>query len=897
MSEANYIEKTQLPIELDYKSLQEKSLAYIQDHSTTAWSNLNPSDPGITILEQLCYAFTELGYCNDFPIQDILTNRDNKLQVKNQFYLPKDILTIAPITVQDYNKYLIDRVQGLKNVVTNPLKTALFQVKGAYRSYILLDNYTLSKESKDAICTAAFYELNNVRNFGEYFLTPTYLVQDVFDVDGDLEIKSGYILSDVLKNIQYQINNYVFPDATQTGYDNLKHKGLSTNEIFNGPILKNGWIPDYSIKSKKDTIKNFEITQVIESVPGVRSMTNLSFCSKEVGKKNEIKSKQGHVIFLSILRPVKDQLINVIHNGKLKKIDINLQYIEDLIQMQLPKNQADSVAAVKMIPDVPKGDFRDVESYYSIQNTFPQSYGLGMNDQKSNASEFQIAQSRQLKGYLTLYDQVLINQFSQLANLEKLFSFKNSITGTPFDTNKFYDKQTQSEKTHQEFPAPFQSFSPTYFYESLYTSSPDIEKLLKNHNTYRYSPGLKTPKELDNLNWIKYKGSPYNSYIWGLMQYMEDEELNLERRNDILNHLLARHGESPLLIDTIINNPVYSGNLEKDRVIIKSLYLQNLQTLSYYKNKAYNYLGANELKTDLEDIYQLLLYKLQELNVYNDTYKLLEPIITKDLEAAANILLDEYTHASQSDFIFDVDRIDEREKVTSIDIINYSTLELKLSLLFGLNEYYKNNIVDYSQYQSTEKDSEGKGIYQIKRDLLWMITRRKGLLLIETNLLINHASFQLDDGDSYLINKPKCPDNFNYEDLLDSFQNLGKESKRCNINAQWYDNSKRSLNSAILKHTIILVFPVFLETDEFKTRLDFFLRSELPPQITYKYLFISENDLKTIIPIYSGWHNSLIHKSQDSGNVIEEIVFNARRETSWNLLFELEKIDKNQKKL
>jgi len=67
MSNSNhYIIDTPLPLNRDFNGLKNEGLAFIQEHIGHEWTNLNPSDPGITILEQLCYALTELGYCNDF---------------------------------------------------------------------------------------------------------------------------------------------------------------------------------------------------------------------------------------------------------------------------------------------------------------------------------------------------------------------------------------------------------------------------------------------------------------------------------------------------------------------------------------------------------------------------------------------------------------------------------------------------------------------------------------------------------------------------------------------------------------------------------------------------------------------------------------------------------------
>ena len=41
--------------------------------------------------------------------------------------------------------------------------------------------------------------------------------------------------------------------------------------------------------------------------------------------------------------------------------------------------------------------------------------------------------------------------------------------------------------------------------------------------------------------------------MWGLKNFIEDDEVSLSRRNEMLNHLLARHGESPIMIDAIIS--------------------------------------------------------------------------------------------------------------------------------------------------------------------------------------------------------------------------------------------------------------------------------------------------------------------------------------------------------
>ena len=53
--------KPDLPIELNWQALREEGLRHIRAMSGELWTDHNLHDPGITILELLCYALTDLG--------------------------------------------------------------------------------------------------------------------------------------------------------------------------------------------------------------------------------------------------------------------------------------------------------------------------------------------------------------------------------------------------------------------------------------------------------------------------------------------------------------------------------------------------------------------------------------------------------------------------------------------------------------------------------------------------------------------------------------------------------------------------------------------------------------------------------------------------------------------
>lgn len=100
----------------DYAFLRAKGLEHIQRLGSRLWTDYNIHDPGITFLELLCYALTDLGYRTGFGMADLLAAPPGKTaDPKRQgFHTAREILTMNPLTVRDFRKLLID-IDGVKN--------------------------------------------------------------------------------------------------------------------------------------------------------------------------------------------------------------------------------------------------------------------------------------------------------------------------------------------------------------------------------------------------------------------------------------------------------------------------------------------------------------------------------------------------------------------------------------------------------------------------------------------------------------------------------------------------------------------------------------------------------------------------------------------------------------
>ncbi|TND08167.1 MAG: hypothetical protein FD123_2561 [Bacteroidetes bacterium] len=108
MAESITISPNDPPLKsMDYALLRELGLQHIQGLSGKIWSDNNAHDPGITILEVLAYAVTDLGYRTNYDIKDILTPDPLTTDIRN-FFTAAQIMPNAPVTFNDYRKLMMD---------------------------------------------------------------------------------------------------------------------------------------------------------------------------------------------------------------------------------------------------------------------------------------------------------------------------------------------------------------------------------------------------------------------------------------------------------------------------------------------------------------------------------------------------------------------------------------------------------------------------------------------------------------------------------------------------------------------------------------------------------------------------------------------------------------------
>jgi hypothetical protein len=146
---------------------------------------------------------------------------------------------------------------------------------------------------------------------------------------------------------------------------------------------------------------------------------------------------------------------------------------------------------------VKRGDQLPIDEYTPMQEELPATYGVGHAVLPDSAGIARLAGVRQLQGYLLLFEQILADVTTQLVNVNRFFS-GNASEDTTYFTRPPFDL-------------------------------PGVPSLLR-----RFTPGG---------NWAAFIGDPNNPVASALHAAAEDRTEVLDRRNRMLDHLLARQGE------------------------------------------------------------------------------------------------------------------------------------------------------------------------------------------------------------------------------------------------------------------------------------------------------------------------------------------------------------------
>ncbi len=250
-------------------------------------------------------------------------------------------------------------------------------------------------------------------------------------VCGDIEIERTANPTEVLVEILFRISEHLSPSVQRYSLDELMKQGLPVESIFEGPVLKHGFIPDEELESAsiKQEIHLSDLVQIVMETPGVSGIKKLKMgpCKgDEVAA--DIRDKNTQKWRLCIDEPQVIPALcterSILRTNLFKDVipmDVDLQEVTAKLEKRIRKYQRSLQHGYDDLP-VEEGNPVDAGRYHSVQNDLPQIYGTGPYGLSPSLPPERHAQAKQLKSYLLFFDQILATYFGHLHSAGQLLS-------------------------------------------------------------------------------------------------------------------------------------------------------------------------------------------------------------------------------------------------------------------------------------------------------------------------------------------------------------------------------------------------------------------------------------------------------------------------------------------
>jgi hypothetical protein len=228
------------------------------------------------------------------------------------------------------------------------------------------------------------------------------------------------------------IERYFSPSVRFYSLQEMLDKGYATTEIFDGPILENGFIDPAELDAAKlrTEVRLSDIVALIIDIDGVNLIKDISInnCGPDA------KPSQPWVICIDEgKKPFLCTKSAFSYTKGVLPVNINQQSVKKyLFQLETEETEAQKKAQLNKLLDVPSGEFLPVGEYATIQNHFPETYGIGEFGLSPSAPDARKAQAKQLQAWLLFFDQILASYFAQLESVKELLAVDNTVARSYF---------------------------------------------------------------------------------------------------------------------------------------------------------------------------------------------------------------------------------------------------------------------------------------------------------------------------------------------------------------------------------------------------------------------------------------------------------------------------------
>ena len=564
----------------NYNALLEEGIKLIEEFSSRVWTDYNAHDPGITTLEFLCYALTDLANRVGQPLESHLAEKiEERVRLRNDFPEAPEILSCGAVTINDYRKLLID-LPGIRNAwlyVVRGRHPAMYkvvdedrlsfagkpedqlQVRGLYDVVVEFDK-TVAENQKAQLLSQLRRTLLANRNLCEDFVRIGEIGLEEVSVCIDVELALDSRVDEVKAEMLYVIDEFIAPGLRQYTLQEMLDKDYRIEAVLNGPLTAHGFVEDKDLGTSlnRGELHGSDLVQLLMDIPQIIAVRRLLFTT----------CQDGEVVALdeSAVVPLAEDRVTRFspEQSKFRFIKAGIPYVsspagvEQYLAQIRTRHQQAPIEAADLRPTLPDPRYREAGHYTSIQHHYPRNYMIGPEGVLPTASIARKAAVNQFKAYLLFFEQFLADFNAQIRHTANLLS--------PLPVSRSYA-------------------------HALPEDVPRFSDLIHNQAA--------------------------------VAGYHEDADRFHQRRNRFLDHLLARFAEQYREYSMLVEN-AYDDQAPALLIGDKERLLNNFAILSSSRFQAYDYSGRDENRTisGLERRLRILLGLTSDidLSVFQERY-------------------------------------------------------------------------------------------------------------------------------------------------------------------------------------------------------------------------------------------------------------------------------------
>lgn len=443
-------------------------------YAAKRWSARGDADPGVTLLQALTFAVSDVSYRHTLPLADLLTPESvpnksatclnhgtgNGSSIFASEFGPETALTCGPVTLNDYRRLLLDLTDTDKESSTFLFRDVQIATVSPEQSYAYVydtDRYTFQfvgeeKKNKQSYRVPGQYRLwatlnpgvkeddaknllqiclEGNRNLCEWEITDIYLLtptkqepQVVIELEDDL---SADQTAQVVALAIWEANDALLPWPIRQSAAVRLAQGEAAEAVYAGPHLKHGWIADLPPSRGMDdqgklTKRLVSYSSLIVAMMTVRGIKRVCWDKQNGQASNEALEIADNAQVQLWVDPVSGLLGDaslgsaIIVRKRGQTITVKSGAVNKYLKARLTQ-----VAQAKRDETrrVPYGQYRHPAYYRSAGSWLPPVYGL-----QQGAERFeQNFKAKQLLRFLRPFEQQVANSADQLEKLPRLLAF------------------------------------------------------------------------------------------------------------------------------------------------------------------------------------------------------------------------------------------------------------------------------------------------------------------------------------------------------------------------------------------------------------------------------------------------------------------------------------------